>query len=142
MSLSQKHIQSVENTIKNSLRNRFKTYNPEPAVIPFHTRLLGKDRLALYSFIHSLNTNFGTTIFEPVAVSLATSRFKVAKLQMKSGTKISEQAQYEIQKIMDKLTAANEKPNKKKEIEIIRKVCQKGEMRTVKPTRVDVYLES
>jgi len=142
MSLSQKQIQSVENTIKNSLRNRFKTYNPEPAVIPFHTRLLGKDRLALYSFIHSLNTNFGTTIFEPVAVSLATSRFKVAKLQMKSGTKISEQAQYEIQKIMDKLTAANEKPNKKKEIEIIRKVCQKGEMRTVKPTRVDVYLES
>ncbi|MCD4773049.1 MAG: TdeIII family type II restriction endonuclease [Bacteroidales bacterium] len=46
---------------------------------------MGKDRLALYSFIHSLNTNFGTTIFEPVVVSLALSRFKVAKLQMKSG---------------------------------------------------------
>ena len=27
--------------------------------MPFHTRLLGKDRLALYSFIHSLNTNKG-----------------------------------------------------------------------------------
>jgi len=142
MALSKKQIQSVEDTIRNSLRNRFKTYNPEPAVMPFHTRLLGKDRLALYSFIHSLNTNFGTTIFEPVAVSLALSRFKVAKLQMKSGTKISEQAQYEIQKIMDELTAANKKPDKQKEIQIIRKVCQKGEMRTVKPTRVDVYLES
>ena len=142
MALSKKQIQSVEDTIRNSLRNRFKTYNPEPAVMPFHTRLLGKDRLALYSFIHSLNTNFGTTIFEPVAVSLASSRFKVAKLQMKSGTQISEQAQYEIQKIMDELTAANKKPDKQKEIEIIRKVCQKGEMRTVKPTRVDIYLES
>lgn len=142
MALSRKQIQSVEDTIRNSLRNRFKTYNPEPAVMPFHTRLLGQDRLALYSFIHSLNTNFGTTIFEPVAVSIASSRFKVAKHQMKSGTQISEQAQYEIQKIMDDLTAANKKPNKKKEIEIIRKVCQKGEMRTVKPTRVDVYLES
>ncbi len=43
---------------------------------------------------------------------------------------------------MDNLTAANNKPDKKKEIEIIRKVCQKGEMRSVKPTRVDVYLES
>ena len=43
---------------------------------------------------------------------------------------------------MDNLTAANTKPDKKKEIEIIRKVCQKGEMRTVKPTRVDVYLEN
>ncbi len=142
MALSVEQIQSVENTIRNSIRNRFKTYNPEPAVMPFHTRLLGKDRLALYSFIHSLNTSFGTTIFEPVAVSLASSRFKVAKLQMKSGTQISEQAQYEIQKIMDELTAANKKPDKLKEIETIRNVCQKGEMRTVKPTRVDVYLES
>ena len=61
---------------------------------------------------------------------------------MKSGKQISEQAQFEIQKIMDELTAANKKPNKQKEIEIIRKVCQKGKMRTVKPTRVDVYLES
>jgi type II restriction enzyme len=142
MTLSKKQIESVEWIIKNSLRNRFKTYNPEPAVMPFHTRLLGKDRLALYSFIHSLNTNFGTTIFEPVATSLASNRFEVAKRQIKSGTQISEQAQYEIQKIMDELTAANKKPDKEKEIEIIRKVCQKGEMRTVKPTRVDVYLES
>ena len=142
MALTKEQIQSVEDTIRNSLRNRFLTYNPEPAVMPFHTRLFGKDRLALYSFIHSLNTNFGTTIFEPVAVSLASSKFKVAKLQMKSGTQISEQAQYEIQKIMDNLTAANNKPDKQKEIETIRKVCQKGEMRTVKPTRVDVYLES
>lgn len=110
--------------------------------MPFHTRLLGKDRLALYSFIYSLNTNFGTTIFEPVAVSLASSRFKVAKLQMKSGAQISTDAQFEIQKIMDELTVANKKPDKKKEIEIIRQVCQKGETRTVKPTKVDIYLES
>ncbi len=142
MALTENQINLVENTIRTSLRNRFETYNPEPAVMPFHTRLLGKDRLALYAFIHSLNTNFGTTIFEPVAVALASERFKVADKQLKSGTKISTAAQFEIQKIMDNLTAANDKPDKIKEIEIIRKVCQEGEMRTVKPTRVDVYLES
>jgi len=142
MALSTQQIKSVEDTIQISIRNRFATYNPEPAVMPFHTRLLGKDRLALYAFIHSLNTNFGTTIFEPVAVSLASNRFKVAKHQMKSGTQISTQAQFEIQKIIDELTAASIKPNKRKEIEIIRKVCQQGEIRTVKPTRVDVYLEN
>jgi type II restriction enzyme len=142
MALTENQKNLVENTIRTSLRNRFKTYNPEPAVMPLHTRLLGKDRLALYSFIHSLNTNFGTTIFEPVAVALTSDRFKVADKQLKSGTKISTAAQFEIQKIMDNLTAANEKPNKPNEVEIIRRVCQEGEMRTVKPTRVDVYLES
>jgi len=79
MPLTNQQIELVENTIKTSIRNRFETYNPEPAVMPFHTRLLGKDRLALYSFIHSLNTNFGTTIFEPVAVALASTHFKVAE---------------------------------------------------------------
>ena len=127
---------------KNALRKRFESYHPEPAIMPFHTRLLGRDRLALYAFIHSLNTNFGTTIFEPVALSLAKNRFKVAQSQAKSGTQISEQAQYEIQEIMDKLTAATIKPNKQKEVERIREVCQKGKMRTVKPTKVDIYLES
>lgn len=141
MALTQEKISSVENTIKESLRNRFETYNPEPAVMPFHTRLLGKDRLALYAFIHSLNTNFGTTIFEPVAASLESDRFKVVQLQVKSGTEISTQAQSEIQKIMDDLTTANKNPNKREEIEVIRNVCQNGEIRTIKSTRVDIYLE-
>ena len=142
MGLSVSQKLNVRNTIRNSLRNRFDKYNPEPAVMPFHTRLLGKDRLALYSFIHSLNTNFGTSIFEPVAASISESRFKIAKTQQKSGNLISIKAQYEIQKIMDNLVSANTKPNKLDEIEIIRSVCKTGEMREVKPTRVDVYLEN
>ena len=79
MGLSKEQIQEVENVLKNGLRNKFKSYNPEPAAMPFHTRLLGKDRLALFSFIQSLNTNFGTSIFEPVALVLAKTKFKKAK---------------------------------------------------------------
>jgi type II restriction enzyme len=140
MALSVKQIQDVETVLKNSLRNKFQNYKPEPASMPFHTRLLGKDRMALFSFIHSLNTNFGTSIFEPVALTLASSSFKDAKTQVRAGTKISEMAQRIIQDIMDDLTAAHSKPNKLKEIEAIRKVCQTGNMKTVKPTKVDIYL--
>lgn len=138
--MNQQQIIDIENTLRTALRHKFQNYNPEPAAMPFHTRLLGEDRLALFSFIHSLNTNFGTSIFEPVAVTLAKSKFKDAESQLTAGSQISEQALYEIQKIMDSLTAAHEKPCKEKEIEIIRSVCQKGAMRTVKPTKVDVAL--
>ena len=141
MGLSDTQIHNVESVIKAALQNRFESYNPEPAVMPFHTRLLGKDRLALYAFIHSLNTNFGTTIFEPVAVALAANRFEVVKSQVKLGTKISTPAQFGIQKIIDGLTTADKKPDKPKETASISAVCREGEMRTVKPTRVDVYLE-
>jgi type II restriction enzyme len=141
MALSVEQIKKVETVLKNSLRNRFQNYNPEPASMPFHTRLLGKDRMALFSFIHSLNTNFGTSIFEPVALTIASSKFKEAKSQATAGTKISENAQRVIQDIMDDLTAGNSKPNKANEIEAIRKVAQTGTMKTVKPTKVDIWLQ-
>ena len=143
MALAKKQVQSIEKIIENSLRNKLEKHNPEPAVMPFHTRLLGKDRLALYSFIHSLNTNFGTSIFEPVAVELASSshQFKFVDRHIQSGSSISKKAQDQVQEIMNGLTAANFKPSKYKEIEAIRKVCQSGEIRQIKPTIVDLYLE-
>src|SRR3989338_2186267 len=127
MALSKEQVQNVEEVLRTSLRNKFKNHKPEPASMPFHTRLLGKDRLALYSFIHSLNTNFGTTIFEPVALALAQKNFKIAKSQAKAGDQISTGAQAEIQKIVDGLTTATSSPDKKTEIERIRKGSQEGE---------------
>lgn len=59
------------------LKNKLENYKPEPASMPFHTRLLGKDRMALFSFIQSLNTNFGVTIFEPIAIEFAKTKFKL-----------------------------------------------------------------
>jgi len=88
MALSKEQINSVEEVLKASLRNKFQNYKPEPASMPFHTRLLGKDRLALYSFIHSLNTNFGTSIFEPVGLALAQKHFKMAISQATAGDQI------------------------------------------------------
>lgn len=142
MGLDSGQKKSIKATLKKVLRSKFENYNPELAFMPFHTRLLGKDRLALYQFINSLNTNFGTTIFEPIAVELASTKFKTAEAHIKAGNKISEKALFEIQKIMDNLTAANAKPDKLRELKILRQVAKDGIIRTVSPTNVDIYLES
>lgn len=140
MALSSEQIHNVETVLKSSLRHKFQNYNPEPASMPFHTRLLGKDRMALFSFIHSLNTNFGTSIFEPVAKALASANFQSALSQQVAGTKISSEAHNVIQNIMDNLATANSNPDKHAEIELIRSVCQQGQMRTVRLTKVDIKL--
>ena len=140
--MNREQILKIEDVLKSCLRNKFKNYNPEPASMPFHTALLGKDRLALYAFIHSLNTNFGVAIFEPVALALAQKSFQNTKLQAKAGDHISAAAHKAIQEIMDNLATAASSPNKVKEVEAIRKVCQKGKMKKVKLTRVDVWLEN
>lgn len=132
----------IEAILKSSLRNKFLNYNPEPATMPFHTRLLGKDRLALYSFIHSLSTNFGSTIFEPVAIALAEIRFIKALKQQTTGSQISSYAHKVIQEIMNGLETSQTEPMKKREVKMIREVCQKGKINTVNPTKVDIWLEN
>ena len=140
MPLSQPQIECIENVLRNSLRRKFQNYNPEPSIMPFHTRLLGKDRMALFSFIQSLNTNFGTSIFEPVALALASSRFTSALSQQRVGNQISSEAQNVIQNIMDGLATAYLFPNKPDEISAIRSACRLGLMNTVKKTKVDLKL--
>lgn len=140
MTLTETQTTNIENVLRNSLRHKFQNYNPEPASMPFHTRLLGKDRLALYSFIHSLNTNFGTSIFEPVALALAATSFVSAASQQTAGNRISSAAHSVIQNIMDNLATVNTSPNKTEEINAIRAVCNQGEMRNVKLTKIDIKL--
>ena len=142
MPLSEEQTTSVEATIRASLRNKFQNYSPESKNMPFHYRLLGKDRMALYSFIHSLNTSFGTSIFEPVAETLAKTRFVKAQSQYEVGNEISEDAQREIQRIMNKLTTGDTDPDKREEIQRIRTVCQTSSMNRLRTVKADLLVEN
>lgn len=141
MPLSNKLTTEIEEILKSSLRRKFESYKPEPAHMPFHTRLLGQDRMALFSFIHSLNTNFGTSIFEPVAKALGCSAFKSVDTHISVGKKISTGAQKAIQEIIDNLTTGESEPAKQNELAVIKRVCRTGEMVSVKPTVVDIWIE-
>lgn len=132
---------TIDEVIANCLRDKFQNYHPESSNMPFHFRLLGKDRMALYSFIHSLNTSFGTSIFEPAAVALASMNYERAEKQYVAGKRISDGAHTVIQEIIDNLTTGQSLPDKIQEIKKIRKVCQKGKMNQVKLALVDVFVK-
>jgi len=141
MALTENQLNHIRQVIKTCLQSKFQHYKPESNNMPFHYRLLGKDRMALYSFIQSLNTTFGISIFEPVAVELAKNRFKKVTAQYIVGNTINNECQQNIQKIMNALTIGNT-PNKQNEIELLRKSIgsdKKNELRTVK---ADLFLES
>lgn len=133
--------EKIKARLSSALRQKFTNYKPESAFMPFHTRLLGKDRMALYSFIQSLNTNFGTSIFEPVAEELALQNFDVVKRQVEAGSIITKEAQRVIQDIMDSLESGNSKPCKADEMQKILAVAKSGEVSKIKPTKVDLFLQ-
>jgi type II restriction enzyme len=133
--------ENIVETIKTCLRDKFSSYKPETDNMPFHYRLLGKDRMALYSFIQSLNTKFGASIYEPVAVELAKPYFKEVRKQYTLDTTITTSAQSEIQNIMNTLSV-NGEVNKKEEIERIRKVATEGTLSRLGSVKVDLFLIS
>jgi len=140
MVLSQDQRNNIEITIANCLRNKFSNYVPKNNNAPFHYRLLGKDRMALYSFMQSLLTTFGTSIFEPVAAELAKGRFARVETQYSVGKDIYKECQRTIQDIINLLTY-NPKPNKKKELSLLKRHL-KGDKNKLKPTKVDLFLET
>lgn len=141
MTLTTKYKAHIVDTIKICLKNKFHNYKPETDNMPFHYRLLGRDRMALFSFLQSLNTTFGTSIYEPVAKELAKIIFKEVHTQYKLGNIITQNAQNEIQKIMNRLSVGGV-VDKESETERIRKVAQSGKQNKLKSVKVDLFLVS
>jgi type II restriction enzyme len=130
----------IQEVIIDSLRRKFQNYSPESSNMPFHYRLLGKDRMALFSFIQSLNTTFGASIFEPAAVALAKNNFARVESQYDVGGIIYSDCQHKVQEIINNLTF-NPQPNKTNEINVL-KNCLSGSINKLKPAKVDLYVET
>jgi len=142
MGLKSETKKSIQDYIVETLRYKFEHYVVGDEVMPFHYRLLGKDRMALFSFIQSINTMFGTSIFEQTAVRLAHEKFKIAKNHEKAFNKISSQAQSTIQSIIDQLSSSKISPNKPREIELIKNACNTQSLHDISTPLVDVWLET
>lgn len=140
MALTNEQREEIQNVISNCLRNKFKNYVPQNNYMPFHFRLLGKDRMALYSFMQSLLTTFGTSIFEPVSAALAQTKFARVETQYVVGNTIYSQCQQCVQTIINELTI-QAKPNKINELSRLNNSLR-GDINSLKPMKVDLFLET
>jgi len=133
---------AVEAAIKSAIRAKLNAYNPEPAVMPFHTRLLGRDRLALYSFIQSLNTTFGTSIYEPVAKVLAQENFERVELQANPPGMMSTSVRNKVDAIVRELEIGTMNPDRERHYALLRSTLDNdSEKVPVNLTKIDVLLK-
>ena len=130
------HIQQV---ITTCIRTKLKKYKSKDNTMPFHVRLLGIDRMALFSFMQSLNTTFGSSIFEPVAVALAKDNFVKVMSQYVVGNQIYKNCQHKIQDIINDLSIEGN-PDKAREIELI-KSSLTGNLNKLKAIKIDLFVE-
>lgn len=143
MPLSDAQHAQIADLLKKQIRRKLNEYSPETSNMPFHIRLLGRDRMALFSFIQSINTMLGTSVFEQIAVIIATPHFKQVANQYKGlGDEISLDAILTIQQIMDDLQTARTHPDKSDEIAKISQVARSGSSRRIKRPCIDLFLQN
>ena len=130
----------IKKLLLTKIRNKLTDYKPETSFMPFHYRLLGKDRMALYSFIHSINTILGQSIFEQVAVILATKKGMNAASQFTLEGYISNETVLLIDKIERDLISGEILPDKLAEIARIKEITKTDNKTKLLKQKVDVYI--
>jgi len=140
MGLKAQTRNKIRDLLINVVRKKLKEYKPETEHMPFHFRLLGRDRYAMFSFTQSMNTTFGISIWEQVAVILAESAGFQAKRQFDLLGSLDPETENLIQDIHYKLRTNIIQVDKLKEIELIRKSIKKGKPQKDPDSRVDLFV--
>lgn len=142
MALTTQQSKQIKDYLVQKIRQKLATYKPETNSMPFHFRLLGRDRMALFSFIQSVNTMLGTSIFEQVGKMIAELKANRAIGQYKEFEGyISSEAVLKIDSIMRDLRSASRKPDKEKETKEVLAVVNKGNLGKKLKKRVDLFVE-
>ncbi len=141
MSLSVTTKSKIAQLLSTKVRGKLSSYHPETSHMPFHHRLLGKDRYAMFSFMQSMNTTFGMSIWEQVAVVLAQGANNYAARQHKLLGEIEEGTERVITDIHNKLRRGEIAPNIIEHVEQIRARIIKGEPRVDPDSTVDLLVK-
>ncbi len=142
MSLSVITKNKIAELLTTKVRNKLRVYQPETVNMPFHHRLFGKDRYAMFSFIQSMNTTFGMSIWEQVAIILAQDTGSYGNRQYKLLGEIDRETEEFVRDIHYKLREGNINPNMIRQAEEIRSRIRKGQARLDPDSIVDLFVKT
>lgn len=138
MSLNSFQESEIKNLLRSKIMKKLESYNPETKSMPFHFRLLGKDRMALYSFIQSVNTMLGQSIFEQAAKIIVGESTDTAFSHYKLTGYLTDEAVLEIDSIMNELRGSSIVANAESENSRIKSVANTEGRSKSKTSTVDL----
>lgn len=120
MSLSNNQKNDIKKLLTNKIENKLKSYGRETSSMPFLARLIqDNEKIAAYSFIHSLATTLGMSIYEDVSVILASENSQEAYRNYGVGGVISNSQKSVISNIITELRNGKRKANIKEETKLV-----------------------
>ncbi|MCF6149204.1 MAG: TdeIII family type II restriction endonuclease [Candidatus Kuenenia sp.] len=116
MALSKNQKDKISDLLSKKIEGKLKKYGRETTSMPFLARLIqDNEKIAAYSFIHSLATTLGMSIYEDVSLIIASETSDECFKSYGVGGAISRQQKSVINKIITELRNGNRSANIKKE---------------------------
>ncbi len=127
MALSKKQKGEIKDLLVKKIDNKLKRYGRETTSMPFLARLVqDSEKIAAYSFIHSIATSLGMSIYEEVSCILVRDLVTDCSRNYGVGGSISSDQKSTISQIVNKLREGERRPNIKKEVAEVLKASKKG----------------
>ncbi len=122
MALTINQKQKIKTLLSSKIEAKLKSYGRETTSMPFLARLIqDNEKIAAYSFIHSMATTLGMSIYEDVSVIIASETADEAFRNYGVGGAISESQKTAIGNIIAKLRNGEREANIEKETEEVLK---------------------
>lgn len=138
--LSKKQTEEIKNLLGSKLYNKLDKYARETTAMPFLAKLMqDSEKVAAYSFIHSLAITLGMSVYEQVSKIIAEPHFEEVKTAFDVEGEITNEENKIITKILQEIKNKSGKVDKEKEIKEILE-CKKESGRKIK-VRADLFLK-
>jgi len=139
MALKEKQVQDIKELLSYKISEKLTNYARETTSMPFLAKLMqDSEKVASYSFIHSLATILGQSVYEKVAQIIAEPHFDLAETGYDVIGEITNEENSAISKILQEIKSRTRKADKEKEINEILKSNSSGGRRI--KIRADLFL--
>lgn len=142
MALSQQLRDDIESYLIGIVETKLAKYERETSSMPFQDRLLGTERIANYSFTHSVSTTLGMSAYEQIGQMIASANPEIALVEHQyelSGC-IDSSTIIAIDSIVHDLRVQERTPNQLTESREIFDSTKSSETGNVRSQKVDLFV--
>lgn len=141
MVLQENIKRDIRNLLIKVIEDKIENYEPETKYRPFHDFLLGEETYALFSFIHSINTSLGMSVWEQVAKKIANNAGYSAENHYKLKGEIDQDTFSFLNNLHEDLSNNTNPPNYSEQFQDIRTRIRPGEAVYKKGQLVDLLVK-
>ncbi|MCK4859694.1 MAG: TdeIII family type II restriction endonuclease [Candidatus Omnitrophica bacterium] len=140
MTLTKEQVEEIKVLLRKKIEFKLEKYARETSSMPFLAKLMqDSEKVAAYSFIHSLATTLGMSIYEQISKIIAKADYDEVKVGYDVEGYINDEENAKITKILQEVKNGSRTANKNEEIQEILS-CSPDGGRKIK-IRVDLFLK-